>query len=118
MCRLSFRDLCCSDRGEADFLALAEHFQTIVLERVPRFSSLEQSDTLKRFVKLLDVLYDRRVRLVLGAETTLDELFENVRTDIKSGGGLDDLAWRTTLYSADGKAGISASAVATLLEAV
>jgi len=117
-CRVTFQQVCDSERGEADYLALAQHFDAVLLDGVPKYTSLEDVDTLRRFVKLLDVLYDRRVRLVLSAAVPLDELFAGIRSDIKSGGGTDDLAWRAAQYSSDGKAGLAPSAVGTLLEAV
>jgi len=116
--RLTFSELCESNSGEADYLALAQHFDVVVVENIPKFRSLEAADTLRRFVKLLDVLYDRKVRLVLSAEASLDDLFADIRSDIKSGGNLGDLAWRTALYSADGSAGMSPAAASTLMEAV
>lgn len=116
-CRVHFQDLCGAERGEADFLTLAGHFDTIVVEGLQRFTSLEDADMLRRFVKLLDVLYDRRVRLVIAAAAPLDGLFEGIRSEIQ-GGSMEDLAWRTALYSADGRAGMAPGAVGTLYEAV
>jgi len=116
-CLVTFQELCGKERGEADFLTLAGSFSTVLLSGVPRFGSLESADEVKRFVKLLDVFYDRRVRLVLAAATPPGELFDGVRKEVaQSNAG--DLAWRTALYSADGKAGMSPSAVGTLCEAV
>jgi len=117
VCWMEFGMLCGSDRGEADFFALAEHFDTVFLNRVPRFASLEDADLVRRFVKLLDVLYDRRVRLVVGAAAVIDELFTGMRAEVLKG-DMTDLAWRTALYSADGKVGMAPSAVGTLCEAI
>lgn len=116
-CLVSFQELCHKDRGEADFLAIAESFSTVFLREVPSFTCLENVDEVKRFVKLLDVLYDRRIRLVLAAAGKPGELFEGLRAEVtKSDAG--DLAWRTALYSSDGKAGMAPGAVGTLCEAV
>eukprot|EP00931_Biecheleriopsis_adriatica_P106117 TRINITY_DN80631_c0_g1_i1.p1 TRINITY_DN80631_c0_g1~~TRINITY_DN80631_c0_g1_i1.p1 ORF type:complete len:560 (+),score=117.45 TRINITY_DN80631_c0_g1_i1:86-1765(+) len=116
-CLVDFQDLCGSDRGEADFYALAESFRTVLLNGVPRFSALEDADAVRRFVKLLDLLYDRRVRLVVAAAVAPGELFQGVRDEVGKG-DMSDLAWRTALYSADGKVGLSPQAVGTLCEAV
>merc|ERR550532_1899494 len=105
-CLVSFEELCGAERGEVDFLALAQHFGTVLLRGVPRFSSLEAADEVRRFVKLLDVLYDRRVRLVVAAAAPIDELFEGIRAEVMRGDA-KDLQWRTALYSADGKAGMA-----------
>merc|ERR1711972_1180636 len=117
VCRASFAELCERDRGEAEFLAIASQFHSVVLEGVPRIESLEAIDSLRRFVKLLDVLYDRRVRLVVEAAVPSEDLFREVRAEIQAE-DLDGLAWRTALYSADGKAGMASGAVGTLVEAV
>jgi len=116
-CFVGFAELCGTDRGEADFLALAENFSTVLLGGVPRFATLEATDEVRRFVKLLDVLYDRRVRLALAAEAPLEELFAGLRAEVSESDAVD-LAWRTALYSADGKVGMAPSAVGTLCEAV
>lgn len=115
-CFVNFAELCVhGDRGEADFIALAEHFGTVFLGGLPRFASIEDFDAVKRFVKLLDVLYDRRVRLVVAAAAPIDGLFDGLRAEFCQGG---DLAWRMAMYSADGKVGMAPSAVGTLWEAV
>lgn len=115
-CFLDFAELCGGDRGEADFMALAQRFQSIFLCSVPRFTSLEDTDVVRRFVKLLDLLYDRRRRLVISCAASLEELFQDIRQEVK--GDMGELAWRTAMYSADGKAGLSPQAVGTLCEAV
>eukprot|EP00913_Durusdinium_trenchii_P001644 g1521.t1 len=82
----------------------------------PRFTSLEDTDVVRRFVKLLDLLYDRRIKVVLSSAVPLEELFDAIRDEVK--GDMSDLAWRTAQYSADGKAGLSPQAVGTLCEAI
>ena len=56
-----------------------------------RFSSLEQADRVRRFVKLLDLLYDRRVRLVIACETCLEELFKDIRQEVQGPRALKEL---------------------------
>lgn len=116
-CLVTFDELCGADRGEADFLVLSDEFKLVLLQGVPRFTSLEDMDLVRRFVKLLDVLYDRRVRLVFAMAAPLDELFHGIRVDV-SDGDARDLSWRTALFSADGKAGMAPSAVGTICESI
>lgn len=116
-CLVKFHEISEQSWGDADHLALAEHFKFLLLGGVPTFDRLESTDDLRRFVKLLDVLYDTNVHLVVAAVAPIPELFDNIRADI-SKGDINDLAWRTALYSSDGKAGLAPSAVGTLYEAV
>jgi len=116
-CLVTFDELCGADRGEADFLVLSDEFKLVLLQGVPRFTSLEAMDLVRRFVKLLDVLYDRRVRLMLALAAPLDELFHGIRIDV-SKDDAQDLSWRTALFSADGKAGMAPSAVGTICESI
>ena len=53
--------------GAADCLALAANCHTLVLEGVPRLTT-DNPDTARRFMTLVDVLYDQGARLVCAAE--------------------------------------------------
>lgn len=72
--RFSFHDLCVKPMGARDFLAIADRFDAIVLDRVPVMGN-ETRNEAKRFILLVDTLYDRRVRLILSAEAGPTELF-------------------------------------------
>jgi cell division protein ZapE len=64
--RLSFAELCERPLGSADYLALAETFHTLFVDDVPVMRA-EQRDEAKRFITLVDNLYDRGTKLVLSA---------------------------------------------------
>jgi cell division protein ZapE len=64
--RASFAELCEAPLGPADYLALAEAFHTLVLDRVPIIEA-GRRDVAKRFITLIDSLYDRGVKLVVSA---------------------------------------------------
>jgi cell division protein ZapE len=72
--RLSFDELCGKPRGAADYLALATHFHTVIVDDVPRMSP-QQRDIAKRFVVLVDALYEHRVNLWASAGTPPEELY-------------------------------------------
>ena len=57
-----------------DYLAIADRFDTIFIDRVP---VLDQSlrNPAKRFILLIDTLYDKRVRLVLSAAAPPDRFY-------------------------------------------
>ena len=73
--RFSFPDLCGQPLGPGDYLALATHYPTLVLDRIPRLKP-DNYDEARRFITLVDALYEHRVKLVASAEATPDELYE------------------------------------------
>jgi cell division protein ZapE len=69
-----FAALCGGPRSYADYVDLAQRFHTVLLSGVPRMSPLN-ADAARRFTWLVDVFYDDRVKLFVGAESQPDELF-------------------------------------------
>jgi cell division protein ZapE len=65
--RFAFAELCEAPLGPADYLAIAGHFRTVFIERIPALKPA-QRDEAKRFVTLIDMLYDGHVRLVASSE--------------------------------------------------
>ncbi len=86
--RARFADLCEKPLGAIDFLALARNFHTLVLDDIPRLD-LGRRNEAKRFINLIDILYEHHVKLVASAEvepsglyhaSTGHEVFEFDRT--------------------------------------
>jgi cell division protein ZapE len=73
--RADFDALCGKPLGPADYLAVATHFHTLVLDGVPRLGP-ENFDRARRFITLVDALYEHRCKLVASAEATPDMLYE------------------------------------------
>ncbi len=71
--RFDFAALCAAALGAGDYLALATHFHGLVLDGVPRLAA-ENGDAARRFVVLVDALYEHRVKLVASAEAWPDQL--------------------------------------------
>ncbi len=69
-----FRTLCGGPRSQNDYLEIASQFHTVFLSGVPRMSAAMASEA-RRFVWLVDVLYDRRVNLIVSAECPPEELY-------------------------------------------
>ncbi|GAA0290264.1 cell division protein ZapE [Rhodovulum strictum] len=72
--RASFWDLCARPLGPADYLALAETLRVLILEDIPRLSS-ENYNEARRFVTLVDALYEGRVRLIASAAAQPEMLY-------------------------------------------
>jgi len=69
-----FRTLCGGPRSQNDYLEIASQFHTVLLSNVPQMS-VRQASEARRFTWLIDVLYDRRVKLVLSAAVPPDALY-------------------------------------------
>ncbi len=61
--RFTFTELCEQPLGPPDYLALAQNFQILFLEHIPELSPDRRNEA-RRFVLLIDTLYDGKVRLV------------------------------------------------------
>ncbi len=72
--RASFSRLCETPLGAADYLRLAKAFQTVILENVPQMGR-ESRNEAKRFVTLIDALYETRTKLIMSAATEPDMLY-------------------------------------------
>lgn len=69
-----FRTLCGGPRSQNDYLELATQFHTVLLSNVPHMPVKLASEA-RRFTWLVDVLYDRRVKLILSAEVPPEQLY-------------------------------------------
>ena len=69
-----FKTLCGGPRSMNDYLELATQFHTLLLSDVPQMAPRLASEA-RRFTWLVDVLYDRRVKLVMSAEVPPEELY-------------------------------------------
>mgnify|MGYP003477482745 FL=1 len=69
-----FRSLCGGPRSQNDYLEIASQFHTVLLSDVPQMAVSRASEA-RRFTWLVDVLYDRRVKLILSAEVEPELLY-------------------------------------------
>ena len=71
----SFRKLCADNRGAADYLAIARAFHTVILVGIPRMGPENRNEAI-RFTKLIDALYEYRVKLFVTAAALPEELYQ------------------------------------------
>ena len=97
--RFDFEALCGQPLGAGDYLALATHYQALVLDGVPRLSP-DNYDVARRFIVLVDALYDHRVKLVASADAEPDLLYaagEGARAFERTASRLEEMQSRDYL---------------------
>lgn len=72
--RFSFAHLCAAPLGARDFLEIAENFHTIIVDDIPIIGK-SQTNEAKRFILLIDALYDQQVKLLASAAAEPHELY-------------------------------------------
>jgi cell division protein ZapE len=77
--RFGFADLCEKPLGTRDFVRIAHQFDSMVLDGVPQMDRT-RSDAAKRFILLIDSLYDRGVKLAASFAVPLEELGADDKT--------------------------------------
>ena len=72
--RFTFDELCNKPRGASDFLAIATQYHTVMVDNIPILDERER-DAAKRFVVLIDSLYEHHVNLFASADGEPDQLY-------------------------------------------
>jgi cell division protein ZapE len=91
--RCDFDLLCGTALGAGDYLALAARFHTLILDGIPRLSA-DNYDRARRFIVLIDTLYEHRVKLIASADAMPDQLYqrgENARMFERTASRLDEM---------------------------
>ncbi|GAB6140912.1 cell division protein ZapE [Methylosoma difficile] len=70
----SFEALCVQPLGAADYLAITQHCRTLILSDIPKLTA-EKRNEAKRFVTLVDVLYEHHIQLICSAEVPAQDLY-------------------------------------------
>lgn len=73
--RFSFEELCARPLGAADYLAIARQYHTVMIDGIPALSPAKRNEA-RRFVNLIDTLYDQRVGVIVSAETEVDGIYK------------------------------------------
>lgn len=72
---VTFAELCAKPLGPGDYLEIANRFHTMILSGIPQMGP-ENRNEAKRFVTLIDALYEARVNLICSAATSPEQLYE------------------------------------------
>jgi len=73
-----FAQICDGPRSQDDYIELSRLYQTVLVSNVPRFDATIENQA-RRFIALVDEFYDRRVKLILTAETPVAEIYRGER---------------------------------------
>jgi len=69
-----FQTLCCGPRSQNDYLEIANQFHTVILSGVP-YMPPRMTNEARRFIWLIDVLYDHKIKLIMSAEVSAPDLY-------------------------------------------
>ncbi len=72
--RFTFEELCARPLGARDYLALAERFDTFLIDHVPVMTKKNRNEA-KRFILFIDTLYDKNRKLILSAAVPPEQLY-------------------------------------------
>ena len=73
--RFPFAALCDAPLGSVDFLAIARHYGTVLVDGI-RVMGADERNVVKRFINLVDTLYDEQVKLIASAAAEPDRLYD------------------------------------------
>ena len=68
----NFDEICSSPRSSADYIEIAKEFHNVLISDVP---IIESDDEARRFISLIDECYDRKVKIIMSAETDFTALY-------------------------------------------
>jgi cell division protein ZapE len=69
-----FEDICDGPRSQNDYIEIARWYPTVIVSAVPQLDASLENQA-RRFVALVDEFYDRRVKLIVAARATVDQLY-------------------------------------------
>ena len=72
---MTFAELCNRPLGASDYLELCNYCTTLLLQGIPKLGKEDRNEA-KRFVTLIDTLYDKRIKLIATAETPPEGIYE------------------------------------------
>lgn len=80
----SFQALCCTARSTIDYIEIAQHYHSVFISEILQMNDAHD-DRARRFINMIDVFYDHKIRLILSAETTAESLYQGHRLQFEFG---------------------------------
>jgi protein AFG1 len=112
----NFDDLCGKPLGAADYLAVCENFSTVIVDHVPLLNSQKFNEA-RRFVSLIDALYETKTKLVMASHVPLQDLFVDFDVIVETKDGDEEIAVpeHNKEMFVKGQGGSSSSAATTMI---
>jgi cell division protein ZapE len=70
-----FKELCDGPRSQNDYIELAREFHAVLISNLPVLTS-DTEDQARRFISLIDEFYDRRVKVILSAASSINKIYQ------------------------------------------
>jgi cell division protein ZapE len=77
-----FSELCDGPRSQNDYIELAREYHAVLISNIPQLGA-GKDDQSRRFINMIDELYDRHVKLVITAAVSLETLYTGGRLDFE-----------------------------------
>lgn len=74
----TFDEICAGPRSPSDYIEVARCYHTVLVDSIPVLTR-ELENEARRFIALVDELYDHKVKLIVSAETVLTELYQGTK---------------------------------------
>lgn len=87
----NFEDLCNQPVGAADYIAIANRFDLIIIDGVPQLGGDTYNEA-RRFVTLIDALYEAKTKLIIAAEVPRNALFVGFDAKVETHDGDEEIA--------------------------
>jgi cell division protein ZapE len=72
---IDFNELCSVPLGSLDYYSILNHFKLFFLDKIPQLTR-QRNDSAKRFITLIDTVYEKKIELICRAQTTPDTLYD------------------------------------------
>ena len=73
-----FNDICCDPRSHNDYIEIAKLYCTVIISEIPTLDYSKENEA-RRFIALIDEFYDRKVKLIISADTCIKEIYSGTK---------------------------------------
>ena len=87
----NFKELCHQPLGVADYIAISQRFPVVIIDSVPQLGASYYNEA-RRFVTMIDAMYEANCRLVIASTVPLDSLFVSFEATVETKDGDEEIA--------------------------